>query len=500
MTLRKKGLFSILAFVFFLRVVIDPDLGWHLRVGELIWRTGLIPKTDFLSFSLPDYPYVYHSWLTETFLYYFYSRLGLWGVTFFYAFLLVLVLGLVLKTARLRVKKNWVFLFLLLVVPFFSAASALRSQIFTFLGLALTYFVFRKYLEGRTKLLYLLPVVFAFWANLHGGFFLGLIFFSSLLGTEIVLLSVQILANLLEGKLSFKVAKRGSSNLPFGKFATLGAVLFLCLGAVLINPYGGRIYEQALSMGTNRFASQFNLDWQPLVTQDPFSWMFALSIFVPLVWLFLFRSKVELREKIVLAVFFALALRLKRFSMVLLIVLVPALVVFLEEVRVKAGEVLKQLRFLFWIFSLLVLLVFGGRAADYFLRMRRAYKDEVAYAQEMPVPYAYPAGAVDYLRGNPIPGRILNDYNWGGYLVWKLPERKFFIDGRMDNFFLEGESFGETFLKVVNLEPGWEEVLEDYEIGLVLVSSERPLVEALRLLPEWALVYSDETSVLFKKQ
>ena len=55
------ALFLVLTFAFYFRVVVDPDLGWHLRVGEFIWQTKTIPRKDLFSFSLPDYPYVYHS-------------------------------------------------------------------------------------------------------------------------------------------------------------------------------------------------------------------------------------------------------------------------------------------------------------------------------------------------------------------------------------------------------------------------------------------------------
>ena len=42
-------------------------------------------------------------------------------------------------------------------------------------------------------------------------------------------------------------------------------------------------------------------------------------------------------------------------------------------------------------------------------------------------------GAVDYLKKNPLPGPMYNNYGFGGYLVWSRgPEQKVFIDGRGD--------------------------------------------------------------------
>ena len=38
---------------------------------------------------------------------------------------------------------------------------------------------------------------------------------------------------------------------------------------------------------------------------------------------------------------------------------------------------------------------------------------------------------VNFLTQNQIKGKIFNYYNWGGYLIWRYPSEKVFIDGRM---------------------------------------------------------------------
>lgn len=44
---------------------------------------------------------------------------------------------------------------------------------------------------------------------------------------------------------------------------------------------------------------------------------------------------------------------------------------------------------------------------------------------------AYPQGAAGYMLKYPSRGQILSSYGWGGYLIWRLPQNKVFIDGRM---------------------------------------------------------------------
>jgi hypothetical protein len=46
----------------------------------------------------------------------------------------------------------------------------------------------------------------------------------------------------------------------------------------------------------------------------------------------------------------------------------------------------------------------------------------------------YPKGAVEFLRANFPKGEVFSSYGWGGYLIWKLPEKKVFIDGRMPSW------------------------------------------------------------------
>lgn len=485
--------FFLLAWFFFFRVVIDPDLGWHLRVGEYVFKTRTIPQKDFLSFSMPDHPYVYHSWLSEVILYFFYRRFGLWGVSFFYSTLTATIMLVILEVTQERVRESWAPWFLLVFMPLIQYTSYLRPQLFTLLGLAFLYLAFRLYLKKGTRLVYLLPLVFIAWPNLHGGFFLGLLFFLSLL-------LVEIASFLILKVLPLKAYGQADLWLSLGQVLKLGLIFCLSLAAGLVNPYGYRVYRQAFLMGTNQFAAQFNLDWYPLVTPTGPSWLFAFLLMGTISLMLIIRSRVELREKLMMILFLALSLKLNRFSLPLLVVLIPAFIFFTAEVSRRLKKILGPMRTIFlWAF-LSLMLTFFAPLPVLFLRVRKAYTDEAVYAQEMPAPYTYPYGAVKYIRENLVPERILNDYNWGGYLVWQLPERKFFIDGRMDNFFKEGKTFAETYWRLVNLMPGWDKSLEDYRIEAVLISKDKPLAQALAASSEWQLLFEDDNSVLFERK
>src|SRR6476661_7036155 len=43
-----------------------------------------------------------------------------------------------------------------------------------------------------------------------------------------------------------------------------------------------------------------------------------------------------------------------------------------------------------------------------------------------------PVKAVEYIQSHHLSGNMLNEYDYGGYLIWALPEHPVFIDGRAD--------------------------------------------------------------------
>jgi hypothetical protein len=88
---------------------------------------------------------------------------------------------------------------------------------------------------------------------------------------------------------------------------------------------------------------------------------------------------------------------------------------------------------------------------------------------------AYPTEALDALRaGN---GVLLNEYDWGGYLIFNLPERPVFIDGRYVPY-LDGVL--NDYRALVALRPGWRELLDKYRVSELLLRPHRPLAVALR--------------------
>ena len=93
-------------------------------------------------------------------------------------------------------------------------------------------------------------------------------------------------------------------------------------------------------------------------------------------------------------------------------------------------------------------------------------------------------------------GRVLNDYSFGGYLVFAgIPT---FIDGRSE---LYGAPFIARFNRALSLADlgDFLKLLDDYKIDATLLEPNTPAIALLDRLPDWQRVYNDDVAVVHKR-
>jgi hypothetical protein len=107
--------------------------------------------------------------------------------------------------------------------------------------------------------------------------------------------------------------------------------------------------------------------------------------------------------------------------------------------------------------------------------------------------------AAEFLRRNPVPGKMFNFFDIGGFLDWQLfPGALTFIDGRTYNqqVFMEHQT-------VTGGMAGWDRVVDKYGITYFVLKSMDssgmilPIVPVLANDPNWSLVFSDGLFVIF---
>jgi hypothetical protein len=108
-----------------------------------------------------------------------------------------------------------------------------------------------------------------------------------------------------------------------------------------------------------------------------------------------------------------------------------------------------------------------------------------------------PVDAVEFLKREKITGNIFNSEVFGSYMIYaSVPEVRMFFDGR-DIF---GKERTEEYLRLIDVERGWGDVLKKYEITCVIYGNSSALSSLLLEREDWQLVYSDKVANVFVKQ
>src|SRR5262245_28535468 len=187
---------------------LDPDLWWHLRAGLDLLRTGHLTSADPYSFT-QDVPWINHEWLSEIIIGLAYRAGGVPGLLILKSAILAstfLLLSSALRPASRTIR--WWFLAVSVAALMF-AATTVRPQLWTLLAMAALLRILPS-----SKRLFTIPILFAAWANLHGGWIVGL----------------AVAALWLIGRM---IDARG----PRGVWDAAAAIT-LGAAATLLNPYG----------------------------------------------------------------------------------------------------------------------------------------------------------------------------------------------------------------------------------------------------------------------
>lgn len=483
----KKLLLFTLIFLLSFKVITDPDFGWHLRVGQFIVDTGSVPAKDIFSFSMPDYPYVFHSWASDLLIYLSYQAGSLIGVTIMFAAITTLSIFFLYKTTQLLSPINPPLLFMLLTSPIAYSIAGGRTRTFGLLFLSIIYFLFSKFQVQNSKYIYFIPLIFFLWVNFHGSFIVG-----------IFALAILIIIN-------FFFAKNREQK--FKKTKTAAIILVASVVATLANPYGFRAWQQAISMGTTNYfqIKSINSDWLPLISTQNTGWIFGLFGLGIFILTLSPRVKIDISQKIFFLLFLALSLINSRFSIAFFVpfttVAAQAIAQFGQKLNSSVAQALPVKTSLLVLIAAILLL-----AIQNLVEVKTAYRSFESYSKylylKFPKNLRYAAWSYEsnkFVVENLRSSRILNDANWGGLMLLVSPNQKVFYYGAMDNYILDGKSFAFKFLDLVNAKPGFELELEKYLIDAVFLPKTYPIITALQQKAEWQTAYEDENTIVLVK-
>jgi hypothetical protein len=455
-----------------LTTVADPDLWCHLRTGQWIAQHHIVPATDQFSAFGIDKPWVAYSWLFEVVLYFVYSVGGLLGLLVFKLFMILAVTAAVYHLVG-RLQQDFTWQVVLTSVAMISMAQSYtpRPWLMTILFFVIEIDVLFAYRgQGKIRNLYALPPLFLLWANMHVQFFYGLF----------VLFLFAI-----EPPLSRMLATHIPQIRPITRpAAPLWVSTVICTAVTLVNPYGIRLYTDAFDLITQKSPFKYVTEFQALSFRQLSDYL-LLAMLLAAVFMIAWTRCADWLYQFLLIAGAILGFRCRR-DLWFLAVVSTAILAACLPARPNEKYVTTRAQRL----GIGVAVV----AALVSILAFRGFSNAMLEKQ---VIEAFPYKAADFISHHELPGPLFNNYDWGGYLIWKLPSLPVSIDGRTD------VHWDQRIVRSVETWAGKHDWSSDPDLisaGLVIGPIDAPLTAILRLVPDYQVVYEDKTAVVFARK
>jgi len=466
------------------RLLADADVGWHIRNGENILATHVIPRTNSFSATLAGQTWYSWEWLYDALLGWVHGHLGLNGVVLISALIIAFTMAAVFRMTLRKGGSLPVTIVVFLVCLVASSIHFLaRPHIVSWLLAVFWFWALDRYERERSAgMVWFFPSLMMLWVNLHGGFVLGFV----LLGFYLIAAVVDLLSR-------DTVIRSGARE----RAITIGLVLVGCGVASLINPYSYKLHVHVYEYLTNRFYMQHIDEFRAPNLGGLPAQAFVLLLITAAFGIWMARGKLRTSEWLIVAfsVYSGLwaARNIPIASMLLVMVTVPlisksdwTLRRFAALARPQLDRLELNLRGHLWpvmvVVATLAICLNGGRVLN---------KQVIAAHFE---PSRFPVRAVSVLAERGSTNPIFSLDSWGGYLIYtRYPEQRVFVDDRHDFY---GEPYLRDYLRVLHVEPGWQEILDRWGVNLVVFPAKSKFSGAL-VRAGWKTMYQDETAAIF---
>lgn len=465
------------------RLLGDGDTGYHIRAGEYILNNLTIPRTDIFSYLTPPLQWTLHEWLSEVVMAIVHRLAGLTGIVIFFAFLISLGCYLAFDLL-LRPRSNLLFAAVaaLLVVLGSSSNWLARPHVFTLVIFVIWYHLLNNYqYRGENRLIFLPPMMLL-WVNLHGGFILGLI----------------LLGIYLAGNLAMSLyAPPGERKHRLGQTGHLAKITVACGLAAVANPYG---YESLLfpfRVVQDKFLMDHIVEYLSPNFHFSSAIPFEIMLLTTIAIFAVSGARLNMIELALILLFGHMALFSSRHMPLFAMVAGP---IVLHQANLAFDQLdgrffacmrerFENLRHMEQSTNRL-----GWPAAGVVSVLTLALTGTIGHSfNEKYVPKA----AVEFIRNEGIKGNMFNNDEFGDYIIYAAwPAYKVFIDGRTDMY---GAARVKEYLKVVNAEEGWQEILDKYKITWAFHNPNSVLSKLLLEKNDWKLVYADKVAHIFVK-
>lgn len=455
------------AYLFFLYVgdtlLQDSDSFWQIKVGQWILDHGAVPTTDFYSFTRTGAPWISTSWLSQVLLAFSHAQWDWAGPVILTAMATALTAAIFVYLLDAQIEAPRAVLFAMLALLLSLHHVLARPHILALpVMVAWAGLLMAAADRRRAPSWYWLPLM-ALWANLHGGFVLGL----ALIGP----ISLEAVEHAEKGQrlrlfmrwVLFGIgAVIASCCTPYGWKTLLGATNILSLGELL-----SLIFEW---MPAN-FATFTSFEGA-LLGLIAFGYYRGLVLSAPRIFLILFLTWSALTH----------VRSIEAFAFLVPLVLAKPLGELVPRPQPDSTGTDRWPAHYVTALGALMIVAAGWTSTSLYMRHHR-----FTFTMTQT-----PVAAVDLLEQRKVQ-RIFNAYQFGGYLISR--DIPVYVDGRAE---LYGEKFVMDFFKATEgkkpeLLP---RLLDEYKIDATLLVADAPGPQILDQLTGWKRIYADDIAVI----
>ena len=439
----------------------DSDVFWHLVLGREVLQGNIaLPEAlSGLSWTAPAFAGSSDQWFGQTLIALAFNAGGWRGIVALRAVAIALLVGLIAYVA-LRERPARPLVAVLAALPAIALSKFVwteRPELFGFVCFAALIPLLRAARNGSDRALYWIPALILVWANLHGSFALGA-------GLAVLVA--------IEGGLAQPARRR------IWAAAAIGSLVATLLTPANIAVWTAPSYHL---LNPPRGIQEWGV---PDVTTLPGA-IFYVAVVATLVTALFGRDRAARDAVVLLPVLFVSLIATRQLPL-FAIAAAPylaahsggALTELAAQLRLRLPGIASVARQPGRVVDLVSLAVAGVVLAI-----------AIASGTDAPTLSGFPTGALGGLR--PGPG-LLNQYDWGGYLIWAAPRTPVFVDGRLVPYL---GAVMDDYTAVVGVQPGWRDVIARRGVKQILVRPTDPVAVRARDLG-WPIRASSDTFVL----
>ena len=456
--------------------VSSNDFWLQVTIGGMIWNDRAIPRTVLFAFTeAKDYPFIAHEWLPSVVFYLLHKWLGYDALLFVKGAFGLAIFALAYRLAHRLTRDSAIAIVLAIAaVVVGNYRHFLRPELFAIVYLLLLLnLLAESELTGRRLVLaWALPLA-TLWANCHGSFPIAL-----------------VLVALFAAGASIEAWRSAKAVVPAARaaapYAVLGAAMAL---AMLINPYGWRLFAFVWQIAHWQVLSDFIIEWRSPFS-DPFGgnrafWAYVIYVACGLALGAAYRRRLSATPVLLFVVFALFATQHQRHIVLFAYVALYSFAATVDAaaVRARLGRALAP--------TAAGLLALGVAAVIRYGNMQGAWPHRIASENFTP-PMAEHLAKLE--------GNVFNSYTLGAQLIHDYyPRLRPVIDSRIDAY---GERY---FLYTVHLgvnEQALLDFLRQYDVRYLLLTWSEfnyRIGTMPRVRQGWRLLFADQKAVLLER-